>query len=671
MRSPTRCKGVAQIPGHPAATLAGLSGLVLAVVLLWSGAIGTARAQDSAVNPRQTWQLLDYLAVDYAGAVKDGRVIEPSEYAEMREFAATVREQVVALPATQGQAALRVQADRLVAAIEAKRDPDAVADLAHGMADDLLASYPVGAVPPKSLDPARAAPLYAQQCAACHGPRGQADGPAAVGLDPPPIAFTDANRAARRSVFGLYEVISQGVEGTSMGSFASLSDADRWALAFYIGGMAYTPEDRARGEAMWRDDAGLHAQLPSLEALTRSSQSDLAKRLDAGQALAITAYLRAHPDAMGVHTAGGDATRPFALARQRLSDSVAAYRAGNAAQAKTFALSAYLDGVEPVEPTLAARDRDLMREIETEMGSFRTQLGGNAPPEKIQAQANRISTLFDRAEIALGESKSDNLTAFLGSFTILLREGLEALLIVVGMIAFLRKAERRDALRYVHAGWVGALLAGLLTWAAATYFINISGANRELTEGLSSLFAAAVLLSVGIWMHQKSLAGRWQRYLHEKMSAAMTRRSAIFLFTLAFVAVYREVFETILFFIAMWSRQNSGAIVAGLVAGSVALAGVSFWMLRLSKRLPISRFFSWSSILIAVLAVVLVGKGVAALQEAGWVPMALVSAPRIDWLGVYPSWQSLLAQCVVAAIAIAGFAMNAYSGRTMQATAKP
>jgi high-affinity iron transporter len=192
-----------------------------------------------------------------------------------------------------------------------------------------------------------------------------------------------------------------------------------------------------------------------------------------------------------------------------------------------------------------------------------------------------------------------------------------------------------------------------------------------VTEGLSALFAAAVLLSVGIWMHQKSLAGRWQQYLHAKMSAALTRRSALFLFSLAFIAVYREVFETILFFIAMWNEQNAGAILGGLIVGAVVLAAVAFWMLRISKRLPIGQFFSISSILIAVLAVVLVGKGVAALQEAGWVPLALVSAPRIEWLGVYPSWQSLLAQLAVGAAAVIGFVINMRSSRAPARVTKP
>jgi high-affinity iron transporter len=637
--------------------------------LSWAIGLGTVDAAEP-VNPRQTWQLLDYIAVDYAGAVQGGQVVAPAEYAEMREFAATVRAQLSTLPTTPAQSELIAQADRLVAAVEAKAEAGKIAADAHQLADALLKTYPIAAVPSAPPDPARVAPLYVQQCAGCHGASGQGDGPAAASLNPPPINFTDAERAARRSPLALYQVISQGIQGTAMTGFAGLSDADRWALAFYVGGLAYPEAARAKGEALWRDNAALHSRIPTLESLTQTSEADLAASLDeAQQAQAIVAYLRSQPQA--VTTPVADAKDdPFALARQRLAASVQAFAEGDATQAKVLALSAYLDGVEPVEPTLAARDGALMRKIETAMSEYRAQLGRKTPTTEVTRQADRISSLFDRAVGVLRDSHTDSTTAFLGSFTILLREGLEALLIVIGMIAFLRKAERREVLPYVHAGWIGALLAGVVTWAIATYLVGVSGANREVTEGLSALFAAIVLLNVGIWMHQKSLAGRWQQYLHAKMSAALTRRSAIFLFSLAFIAVYREVFETILFFIAMWSDNNGGAIVAGLVAGSAALAAIAYWMLRMSKRLPISQFFSISSILIAVLAVVLVGKGIAALQEAGWIGQALVAVPRIDWLGVYPSWQSLLAQILVAVIAIGGFYFNARSSRALVRAAK-
>ncbi|WP_454260344.1 FTR1 family protein [Pseudoxanthomonas mexicana] len=630
---------------------------------------GAAWAADPQAEARQAWQLLDYIAVDYAGAVRAGQVIEPGEYGEMREFAATVRTKVAGLPATAQQAALVTAAERLQVAVATRAEPEVIAKTAHALAAELLTAYRIDAAPATPPDVARAAPLYAQQCAGCHGTQGRGDGPVAASLTPRPIAFTDTERAAQRSPLALYQVISQGLDGTAMTSFAHLSEADRWALAFYVGSFAYDDATRSRGEALWRQDPKLRQTLPTLTALAGSSEAELSPTLGAAQAQAITAYLRARPADVASPHYVADAG-PFALARQRLADSVRAYSAGDVVQAKTLALSSYLDGVEAVEPTLAARDRALMRQIEATMARFRDALGRRAPATEVTATAAEITGLFDRAESVLQTSHTDTTTAFLGSFTILLREGLEALLIVVGMIAFLRKAERPEVLPYVHAGWLGALLAGVLTWGVATHLVDISGANREVTEGLSALFAAAVLLSVGIWMHQKSLAGRWQQYLHAKMSAALTRRSALFLFTLAFVAVYREVFETILFFIAMWSEQASGAILGGLLTGALVLAGVAYWMLRMSKRLPIGQFFSASSLLIAVLAVVLVGKGIAALQEAGWVAQALVAAPRIEWLGVYPSWQSLLSQLAVAVIAVIGFLFNMRSSPVSARTTK-
>src|SRR5690606_13316670 len=149
--------------------------------------------------------------------------------------------------------------------------------------------------------------------------------------------------------------------------------------------------------------------------------------------------------------------------------------------------------------------------------------------------------------------------------------------------------------------------------------VSISGASRELTEGLGSLLAALVLLGVGLWMHQKSAAGRWQAYLHQKVSGAARRRSAWGLFALAFIAVYREVFETVLFYSALATDGNGGALLSGFLSALVLLALIAWILLRTSARMPIGKFFSLTSILVGLLAVVLAGKGAAALQEAGWI----------------------------------------------------
>ncbi|KGM57838.1 iron permease [Lysobacter arseniciresistens ZS79] len=599
------------------------------------------------------WRLLDYIAVDYAVAVQDGEVVSEAEYAEMIEFADSVSERVAVLPETGAQAALVDGAAELQAAIAAKQSPEAVAGIARGLAGQLLAAYPMPLAPSSTPDLAKAAAQYQQQCASCHGATGAGDGPAGAGLEPAPIDFTDRERARERSVFALYQVIEQGLEGTGMGSYAHLPADDRWALSFYIGQYAYPDDLVAEGKRLWESDPAVREALPDMATLTQMTPSALADRVGEDAAAALTAYLRRAPDAVAPKPEGS-----LALARARLAEGVEAYAAGDRTAARDLMLSAYLDGFEPVEPLLAARDRALMGRIETAMAELRSRIGRSAPPAEVQAQVAVINGLFDDAEEALSPDRASDVSSFVGAFTILLREGLEALLIVIAMVAFLRKANRTEVMPYVHAGWVGALLAGAFTWVVATYLVGISGASRELTEGFAALFAAVVLLFVGIWMHGKSQAGAWQRYIREKLSHALSKRSAWFLFLLSFVVVYREVFETVLFYAALWSQGNSSAIVAGAGAAVVVLAAIAWAMLRYSRKLPFSQFFAISSVLIAVLAVMLAGKGIAALQEAGWLPVTVIPFPRIDLLGIHPTLEGVATQLLVLVILVAGFTWN-------------
>jgi high-affinity iron transporter len=622
------------------------------LVLLVPSLIHAADPAPESVVP-QTWQMLDYLANDYRGAVQGGRVVSDTEYAEMREFADTARQRIASLPLRPGTAALHDHVEALVQSIATKADADLVKSQARDVADELLAAYPVASAPSRTPEVRHGAALYASQCTGCHGASGRGDGPAAASLTPTPADFTDVERADGRNLLALYEAITHGVPGTAMASFASLSDADRWDLAFYVGGLAY-PTQATAGAARWKRDAARRDRFADLASVVRARPGDLATDPAGLQTLA---YLRAHPEALA------EAPQGLALAKTRLAASQEMFGAGQIAEASRLALSAYLDGVEPVEPALAARDPSLLTQLETAMGAYRAALG-NGTTTLVAARAADAQAALDAADAALGSTPTTATATFLGAYTILVREGLEALLVVVAMIAFLRKTDRRTITRYVHAGWVGALALGVLTWWLATTLVSISGAGREVTEGVSSLFAAAVLLGVGIWMHQKSVGGRWQAYLHAKLSDAVSQRSALFLFALAFIAVYREVFETILFYAALWSDGQGLAMLAGLAAGAVTLAGIAWVLLRTSRRLPIGTFFAASSWLIAILAFVLAGKGIKALQEAGWVGLSPVPAPRIEWIGVFPTWQSLGAQLGVIVIVVLAFVWNRRGAQT-------
>lgn len=609
---------------------------------------------EEAADVKTTLGLLDYLAADYGNAVADGQIVAASEFAEMQEFADSARDRIAALPEKPGRQALLDDAASLRAAIEAMAPIDEIQHRASALSHTLTALYPVALAPAHAPDLAAGAALYRESCASCHGVSGAGDGPLAANMEPPPIAFSDKTRADRRTLFGLYQVIDKGVEGTAMRAFSELDSDQKWALAFYISGLSFDQAEVEQGRKLWTASDDAKQRIPSLDALTQTSIAQLEAQEHLANARAITAYLRSAPEVL--ERAG---VKPLALARQKLADAVAAYDSGDAAGASRLALSAYLDGVEPIEPMLAAHDTALLRSVENEMARFRSLVKSGAPQAQVHAQAAVISPILLNADDVLSRSDAGAATAFAGAFTILVREGLEALLIVVTILAFLRKAGQPEATRMAHAGWVSALLAGALTWWVANSLIAISGASREMTEGVGGVAAALILVSVGIWMHGKSMAGAWNDYIRAQVSRALSRKSAWFIFLLSFIVVYREVFETILFFAALWNEGSRAAMLAGVGAAVLVLAVIAWAMLRYSRRLPITKFFAFSSALIAILAFVLAGKGVAALQEAGMIGATyLAFVPRIDVLGVYPTLQSLGAQAFIVLALAAGYFRN-------------
>ena len=616
--------------------------------------LGTSPAAARNAEVATTWRLLDYVAVDYREAVQGGRVVNEGEYKEMAEFTASVSKRLLALPETPAKKTLVAGARALEASVKRKDAPPEIEKQARALAGRLIAAYPVPLAPRRMPDLARGQALYAQNCASCHGEAGDAKTPLAVGMDPPPIAFTDRERARERSLFALYQVIDQGLEGTAMTSFGHLPEEDKWALAFAAGRFAYPDSLAEEGRRIWEADPRVRALVPDPATLVGLSETALAERVGPEKAPALIAFLRSNPN--GAAPSGGST---LAVARERLRQSLAAYEKGDRNGATELALSAYLDGFEPVEPMLASRNAGLIARVERAMAELRAAISGGRDPAEVRERVEALDSLFDETERALAPDQGSAASTFLGAFTILLREGLEALLIVVAMLAFLRKADRAEMVRPVHWGWITALLAGLATWWAATHLVSISGASRELTEGFGSILAAVILLFVGIWMHGKAQADEWQRYIREKVGQALSKKSAWFLFLLAFVAVYREVFETILFFTALSAEGRLAPLVAGAAAAAALLVVIAVLMFRFSRKLPIAKFFAYSSALIAVLAVVLAGKGVAALQEAGMIGVTPLDwAPRVEILGLYPTLEGLLAQAATLAILLIGFGRN-------------
>ncbi len=638
-----------------------MNGLMrILIVMLMIGWVTAAPAVQAAEPSADVIvHMLDYVAVDYAGAVQDGRIVNADEYKEMQDFAMQVVAQLQLLPARPRQTTLGDDARALVERVDAKAPPEEIAQRASQLRRGLIAAYGIQVAPRAAPDLKAAAVGFAAMCAGCHGAAGHGDGKLAAGMEPPPSDFHNAGRMRARSVYGLYSTISLGVEGTAMPAFTTLGEDERWALAFYIAGLRAGEPSIATGAAQWQDGKGREV-FAGLREVTALSANEAVERGGAGMA-DVLAYLVARPDVMA--SVKGS---PIATTRAVMADSLAAYARGERDIAQRLAVSAYLEGFELAEASLDTLDPKLRVDIENEMIVLRGLMRDGASAQAVRAQADTINGLLDRADELLGGDGLSPAAAALSSFVILLREGLEAILVLAAVIAFLVKAGRRDALRWVHAGWIAALALGFATWFAASYLIEISGAGRELTEGVTALIAAAVLLYVGFWLHSKAYAQAWQRYVREKLSGALSKGTVGALVAISFLAVYREIFEIVLFYQALWTQAGEGggaAVIGGFFAAAVALAVISWLLFRYGMRLPLGPFFAVSSILMALLAVVFVGKGVAALQEAGRLAIDVVPFPRVPALGVYPTEQSLTAQMVVLALVLVGFGWGYMSAR--------
>jgi len=611
----------------------------LAAAALLLVAAPSAFAQDA----QMVLHLLDYVGVDYAGAVENGAVKSADEYKEMQEFAAQIKARIAELPENPQKRALAGEAQALAAQVAGKAPAPAVAAASAALRRAIVAAYKVRIAPRAAPDLAQGKALYAQACAACHGAEGRGDGPAARGLDPAPANFHNAARMAQHSAYGLYNTISLGVAGTSMAPFDSLSEGARWALAFYAAGLGAAPERIREGERLWQAGEARGA-FPDLASVATRSADEVAQRFGA-PAAKVQAYLLAHPDALR--------PAPLAYARAQLAESREAVEHGRRGAARDAAIRAYLEGYELVEAPLANVDPELMRRIEREMLQLRAAIDHGEPAAAFAQRVGRVERMLATAQDKLDAGELSPAAAFTASLVILLREGLEAILLLAAILAFVRRSGEPSALKYVHAGWVLALALGAATWAAASYFIRISGANRELTEGITALVAVAMLLYVGYWLHGKSKAQAWSAYLRDNLGRALESKALWAMAGASFLAVYREIFEVILFYEALWEQAGAsghGAVWAGAGAAAVALVVLSWGILRYSVRLPLGPFFGAMSLLLALLAVVFAGQGVAALQEAGVVAATHVPFFTLPALGIHPTAQTLGAQVLTAAL---------------------
>ncbi len=597
---------------------------------------GGARAQPGEAQPlRRVVALLDYVAGDYARAVGEhGELLSEAEHAEQIGFVEDAARELRADAGGAGEDLAR-RLDTLKERVANRAPPAEVAAAARAVRDEVVQRFNVVLLPARPPDPGRGAQVYAQSCAACHGAGGHPNLALELPTKPPDFRSESGPLTAQR----IFSAATYGVPKTAMPAFdTGLTDEQRWDVAFYVLSLA-TPAPSPHGLTLARA-----ALAPTrYRDLATISNDDLRARLaaaglNAAEQNEALAALRRGP----FTEEAASSPQGLAQARAAVRGAVAQARSGDADGARRQLISAYLDHFEPHEAGLRARDGQLVQEIESAFLTLRTSIDGK--DGQLEAHAARLDALLEKAD---AREPGGGVVAFVAALAIALREGVEAALLVAAMLALLRKGGRERDARAVHGGWITALAAGAVTWwISGALLLRLSGAHRELAEGVLQLITAALLLYASHWLLASLSAKRLVSFLSSRTRAA---GSAAVIFGLTFLAAYREMFETVLFFrgLLLEAPGAGAAVAAGAATGLCALVALVAVFQRVGRRLKPRPLLVGCGVLLCGLAVLMVGHGVRSLQVLGALPLTVWGAFEVPALGLYATREGLCAQAFV------------------------
>ena len=346
--------------------------------------------------------------------------------------------------------------------------------------------------------------------------------------------------------------------------------------------------------------------------------------------------------------------------REQLMAPEIFYELGDTQAAYASARTAYLDSYEYVEIPLRAIAPDFTFEVEYQFATLRNQINDGATIEDIATTIISLERSLDESErLVSGTGTIAPMIAFISSFSIIFREGLEAVLILGAIITYLEASRNHKFKKYVHYGIGLAIGATAVTWVIASYIIEISGANRELIEAIAALSATAVLFYVSFWILNKIEHKRWMEFVKAKVFQASAAGGTSVFIMLSFFTVYREGFETVLFYQAMFSFAKYMEFYVGLgfILGIVSLLGIYFGFRKLGKRLPLRALFGLTMGIGAYLSIAFLGNAIREFQVLDFIPYTsmLGTIPRLDinvatMTGIYPTLETTVGQIVLLAV---------------------
>lgn len=615
----------------------------LAIALLASP-FSRLQAQSDEMITQTVVHLLGYVALDYPEAVENGEIIDEQEYAEQVEFSEQAYNFTLESDFLVGdeKAEMLERMQHLRKLIDEKAPAEEINTYANSITTQIIKITGIVTAPKVWPSLANGRDLYDLTCATCHGEKGHGDGPGGEGLEPPPSDFHDGDLMNNFSPYQAYNSIKLGIPGTAMVAYTQYSEQELWDLAFYVESLQF--QEEIDDSLMLKEAFAQAYELMDIAAVANFTNNQLIDSLnkisDNGN-LKMMALRLIEPDA-------ADRASSLVVAEEGLLAALESYTDGNRKLARTQAINAYLEGIEPVEDRLRARDAKFVAEMEAQMFMVRQTIEKDRGTEALRIEVDKAIGLIHDADDMMKSHKLNYWLTFLIAGTIFLREGMEAFLIIAVILALIRAADAKRALPWLHGGWIAAVLMGIGGWFLSDYIIQFGGKNREVMEGLVSLLAVVVLLFVGFWLHSKTEAKQWTDFIKNRIGGLLEKERMFGLAAFSFMVVFREAFEVILFLQAVSleaSAANQSAIGLGVVAASLCIILIAYAFLKYSKMISVRKLFLYSSWIIVLLAIILMGKGIHSLQESGWINVtSLPSYLRVQWLGVYPTVQSIAAQ---------------------------
>jgi high-affinity iron transporter len=350
--------------------------------------------------------------------------------------------------------------------------------------------------------------------------------------------------------------------------------------------------------------------------------------------------------------------------RMQLDETLRLHKEGNYDGALLTSRSAYLDSYESVEIPLRPIDPDFTLEMEIKFAELRNLIQAHAPYEQVESKVVEIRRGLDESErLVSGTGILAPTIAFSTSFSIIFREGLESALIIGAILTYLEASRNNRFNKHVYYGIVIAIGATAVTWFIAEFIIDISGASRELIEAIAGVSAVAVLFWVSFWVLNKIETKRWIEFVKAKVWKATTTGSIVVFVLLSFFTVYREGFETVLFYQAMLSfaKYMEWYVVAGLVIGLAVIVGTAIVVRKLGRRLPLKVLFALTMGIGAYMSIAFMGNAIREFQELGYISTThlIGTVPRLDinlaaMTGIHPTVETIVAQIILLAVYVAG-----------------